>query len=181
MNLSCDAFMTLFEQLNEDTTKFVTTEILKKMTYEELINHPVLMGYYKKQILPHISNNNDYCLHYLISNTKSSKLIKNLFNDIDYLNESLHSMSRFQRYYTKNKRIVMIHEYWNSIVHFDLSNKTIKPFNFQKDIIDNKIFPNNIYMLTYTESKSNPDWAPNTDQPQMLFKGQKEVLWELYY
>ncbi len=182
MSLACNSFMTLFEhlfeQLNEDTSKLVIAEVLKKMTYEEVVNHPVMMEHYKKTILPLL--NNDPYLTYLISNTESSPIIRNYFDDTDYLMENNGMIARWERYYmTEDNKMVIISEYWNLMAHFDLSYQNIKSFDFQRDIIDVEMSPDNIYLLVYAEREFNPGWNyKNPPEAQVLFKGQREIKWD---
>lgn len=167
------SMLSLFNNLTKNIQEEFISEILKTMTLDEIIKHPVVIEHYR-----HVIESRDWVIssgpvvRYLVHNTHDPILIFKLYSN-EYL--SLMEPKRWERCMHIEDKLVIINEYYDSFVGFKLYN--VVEFDFKRDIIDSGISLENVYELRESHHIANPYWYPGSNLHQAIPDGQKEVCW----
>lgn len=169
----------LLSFLSAESRAEVLSQLLRDTTLDNVLEHPVVLEGYREYCLNQDYAKKDDQLWYMLSKTKDAKLLRTLFETKCQLFNAFRSRNDTRCFKADDGGIVIIDDFFDGLVKFDLDVYQVENFDFQKHIVDSGIAVENVRRLTFAEMIPNPDWSPEVawNVCQCIPKGQREVVW----
>lgn len=145
MSLEQDAFVTLYDGLNEHTKKPVLSKILSRLSLDEILGDPTVLNKLKKELIPRVSE----ILKDLLTKTTNPWPIVNCFKNPRYIIQLHRKTERWRFLMTTEdgRQIAVNNVYQLSVDKFSV--KDIQPFDI------NKVLSDKLYII-YTNHGLHP-------------------------
>lgn len=132
--------------LSEDSKAEVLSLLLSDLSLEEVLLHPLLVEGYRKECLKR---------HREVAGTQNSRLLREFYEKEFFFYEFVPFVLRC--YWTPDRRkLVLISEYYDRLVGFDLAGLEIEQFDFETHVLQSGVRVDDIFMLAPDRYISDP-------------------------